>query len=139
MNYLVWARNLTKTRNQSWQRFFASKTMSVPINAFHLMRTYAIIRILISVILWLKRSQWEKGYTFLQWRDCQNYHNYRRREVVSLISLRPPLQVGFNGDFWDISYQLSWNTLCFLFFRGGGGRSGAGWAKISVLDTLVKL
>ena len=106
--------------------------MSILINAFPLVRTYVIIRILISVILRLKRSQWEKDCTFYNGGICQNYHNYRRSEVDSLISVRPPLQVGLMDILWHIIPAIFRHDLLifmwhcetifpFFFRRGWGG------------------
>ena len=54
-----------------------------------------------------------KRLYLLQWRDCQNYHNYRRRDVVSLISVRPPLQVGFDGYF--VTYHTGYLQTRFAY------------------------
>ena len=49
-----------------------------------------------------------KRLYLLQWRDCQNSHNYRLKNVVSLISVRTPLQFRFDGYFvtYHTGYQL---------------------------------
>ena len=70
-----------------------------PIISFHLVRTYAIMRILMGVILGLKRSQWAKRLYLLQLKDYHFHNNYKGRKVVSHIYVRTPLQVGFDGDF----------------------------------------
>ena len=108
-----------------------------PIIAFHLVRTHAIMWILMGVILRLKRSQWAKRLYLLQLKDCHYHNNYKGRKVVSHIYVRTPLRVGFDGDFvtyhaghlqtqFTYLHAALWNyvnylTIFPLFFGGRGG------------------
>ena len=53
----------------------------------------------------------------LQWKDCQNDHSYRRRKVISFVSVRIPLQVEFDGDFDGdfVTYHASYLRTQFTF------------------------
>ena len=123
-----------------------------PIIAFHLVRTYAIMRILMGVILRLKRSQWAKRLYLLQLKDCHFHNNYKGRKVVSHI-----YEDSITGWVWwtfcDISRRLSSKIIYLfscgpvklfrlsnyssLFFLAGG--EGSRWTMLSVQDSLVQL
>lgn len=109
-----------------------------PITAFHLGSTYVVMQILVGVILTQKISMSKKLY-LLQWKDCQNYHNYRRRKEISFVSVRTSLQVGFNENF-VIYHACHLNTiylsLCgtvklfflFIYFFWWGGGVGVNYS-----------